>query len=119
MILGLCWQGLVYEIIRDIWLTICREDHSASQTILIHSDMHRFSKLPHTWLTAHTIFVSGITFLYCLWVNAAIKERTSMEEFNRIASACSALLKVLGKAWSVAADAVEKFDRLVSLTSSS
>lgn len=92
---------------------------SASQTILIHSDMHRFSKLPHTWLTAHTIFVSGITFLYCLWVNAVIKERTSMEEFNRIASACSALLKVLGKAWSVAADAVEKFDRLVSLTSSS
>lgn len=92
---------------------------SASQTILIHSDMHRFSKLPHTWLTAHTIFVSGITFLYCLWVNAAVKERTSMEDFDRIASACSALLKVLGKAWSVAADAVEKFDRLVSLTSSS
>lgn len=93
--------------------------NSASQTILIHSDMHRFSKMPNTWLTAHTIFVSGITFLYCLWVNAAIKEKTSMDEFNRIASACSALLKVLGKAWSVAADAVEKFDRLVSLTSSS
>lgn len=92
---------------------------SASQTILIHSDMHRFSKLPHTWLTAHTIFVSGITFLYCLWVNAAVKEGTSMDEFSRIASACSALLKVLGKAWSVAADAVEKFDRLVALTSSS
>lgn len=93
--------------------------NSASQTILIHSEMHRFSKMPNTWLTAHTIFVSGITFLYCLWVNAAIKEKTSMDEFNRIASACSALLKVLGKAWSVAADAVEKFDRLVSLTSSS
>ncbi|KAI3396709.1 hypothetical protein diail_11736 [Diaporthe ilicicola] len=93
--------------------------NSASQTILIHSDMHRFSKMPNTWLTAHTIFVSGITLLYCLWVNAAIKEKTSMDEFNRIASACSALLKVLGKAWSVAADAVEKFDRLVSLTSSS
>ncbi|KAK2598537.1 hypothetical protein N8I77_011944 [Diaporthe amygdali] len=93
--------------------------NSASQTILIHSEMHRFSKMPNTWLTAHTIFVSGITFLYCLWVNAAVKEKTSMDEFNRIASACSALLKVLGKAWSVAADAVEKFDRLVSLTSSS
>lgn len=92
---------------------------SASQTILIHSDMHRFSTLPHTWLTAHTVFVSGITFLYCLWVNAAVKEGTSADEFSRIASACSALLKVLGRAWSVAADAVEKFDRLVSLTESS
>lgn len=92
---------------------------SASQTIIIHSDMHRFSTLPHTWLTAHTVFVSGITFLYCLWVNAAVKEGTSADEFSRIASACSALLKVLARAWSVAADAVEKFDRLVSLTESS
>jgi hypothetical protein len=92
---------------------------SASQTILIHSDMHRFSTLPHTWLTAHTVFVSGITFLYCLWVNAAVREATSADEFARVAAACSALLRVLGRAWSVAADAVEKFDRLVSLTEAS
>ncbi|POS80614.1 hypothetical protein DHEL01_v200996 [Diaporthe helianthi] len=92
---------------------------SASQSILIHSAMHRCSTLPHTWLTAHTVFVSGITFLYCLWVNAAVKEATSADEFGRVASACSALLRVLGRAWSVAADAVGKFDRLVALTEAS
>ncbi|KAI1387025.1 uncharacterized protein F4822DRAFT_332373 [Hypoxylon trugodes] len=97
----------------DSW-KICY--HSAVKTIMIYSDLHRFSKLTNSWLTAHTVFVSGITFVYCLWAQPQIKDETSLENFMRHTSACTTLLTFLGKTWSVAADAVEKFDRLVHMT---
>ena len=93
--------------------------HSAVKTIMIYSDLHRFSKLPNTWLTAHTVFVSGITFVYCIWVQPQIKNRTTPQEFASNATACTALLEFLGKTWSVAADATEKFQRLAQLAISS
>ncbi|KAF5490936.1 Positive regulator of purine utilization [Colletotrichum fructicola] len=100
----------------DCW-KICYE--SAVATILINSELHRFSKLSNSWLTAHTVFVSGITFLYCLWVVPKIKQETSLVAFKSNADACSNLLKYLAKTWSVAADAVLKYERLVYLTTES
>ncbi|KAI8197943.1 D-alanine--D-alanine ligase [Colletotrichum sp. SAR 10_65] len=100
----------------DCW-KICYE--SAVATILINSELHRFSKLSNSWLTAHTVFVSGITFLYCLWVVPKIKQETSLVAFKSNADACSNLLKYLAKTWSVAADAVLKYERLVHLTTES
>ncbi|WYZ43984.1 hypothetical protein EsH8_VII_000420 [Colletotrichum jinshuiense] len=97
----------------DSW-DICYE--SAVATILINSELHRFSKLSNTWLTAHTVFVSGITFLYCVWIVPKIKQNMTLDAFNSNASACTSLLKHLAKTWSVAADAVVKFERLVQLT---
>ncbi|TDZ13351.1 Positive regulator of purine utilization [Colletotrichum spinosum] len=94
--------------------SICYE--SAVATVLINAELHRFSKLSNSWLTAHTVFVSGITFLYCLWVVPKIKQETSLAVFESNAEACSNLLKSLARTWSVAADAVVKFDRLVALT---
>lgn len=85
---------------------------------MIYSDLHRFSKLTNSWLTAHTVFVSGITFVYCLWVQPQTKSQTTLEAFTSNAAACTALLRFLGKTWTVAADAVEKFDRLVQMTAS-
>ncbi|KAJ0303359.1 hypothetical protein Brms1b_011653 [Colletotrichum noveboracense] len=100
----------------DCW-KICYE--STVATILINSELHRFSKLSNSWLTAHTVFVSGITFLYCLWVVPKIKQETSLVAFKSNADACSNLLKYLAKTWSVAADAVLKYERLVYLTTES
>lgn len=100
----------------DSWKTCY---HSAVATVLINSDLHRFSKLSNSWLTAHTIFVSGITFLYCLWAKPEIKRETPHATFTSVAATCTTLLEYLGKTWSVAADVVAKFERLVSLTSSS
>lgn len=92
---------------------------SAVRTISISVELSRFSKLSNSWLTAHTIFVGGITFLYCLWVKPGIKEETSFDSYNRTATSCINLLQFLGKTWSVAADALSKFERLVQLTTSS
>ncbi|KAI1107741.1 hypothetical protein F4804DRAFT_109014 [Jackrogersella minutella] len=98
----------------DSW-KICY--NSAVKTILIYSDLHRFSKLTNSWVTAHTVFISGITFVYCLWAQPQIKNETSLETFTCNAAACKTILMFLGRTWSVAADAVEKFERLIQMTS--
>ncbi|KAI1404968.1 hypothetical protein F4819DRAFT_446110 [Hypoxylon fuscum] len=97
----------------DSWKTCY---NSAVKTIMIYSDLHRFSKLPNSWLTAHTVFVSGITFVYCLWAQPQIKSETTLDRFTDNAAACKIILRFLSKTWSVAADAVEKFERLTHLT---
>ncbi|XXH00876.1 hypothetical protein Hte_007227 [Hypoxylon texense] len=97
----------------DSWKTCY---NSAVKTIEIYSDLHRFSKLTNSWLTAHTVFVSGITFVYCLWAQPQIKNETPLTMFTRSSTACTSLLTFLGRTWSVAADAVEKFERLVHMT---
>lgn len=97
----------------DSWKTCY---NSAVKTILIYSELHRFSKLANSWLTAHAVFVSGITFVYCLWAQPQIKKDTSLETFERNAAACETILSFLGRTWSVAADAVEKFKRLAHMT---
>ena len=93
--------------------------NSAVKTILIYSDLHRFSKLINSWTTAHTVFVSGITFLYCLWISPQIKAETTLPAFTSTAASCTTLLRFLGKSWGVAADAVLKFERLVQHTTKS
>ncbi|KAF2014986.1 hypothetical protein BU24DRAFT_423908 [Aaosphaeria arxii CBS 175.79] len=90
---------------------------SAVETIRIQSDMQKFAKLINSWLTAHSVFVSGITILYCLWTSAEIRRQTTLEDFLRQADACSKLLNKLGKSWSVAENAQSKFERLVQVTS--
>jgi hypothetical protein len=70
----------------------------------------------NSWLTAHAIFVSGITHLYCLWTSAQIRQETSLEDVLRQASSCTKLLITLGKNWSVAQNAQSKFERLVEPT---
>lgn len=100
----------------DSWRTCY---NSATATILLNLELHRFSKLSNSWLTAHTVFVSGITLLYCLWVNPEIQAETTPGEFSSIGKACTDLLQYLGKTWSVAADAVDKIERLVHMTTSS
>ncbi|KAF2182383.1 hypothetical protein K469DRAFT_728575 [Zopfia rhizophila CBS 207.26] len=94
-------------------LRICFE--SASETVQIHSDLLRFGKLNNSWLTAHTVFVSGITMLYYAWVNPQILQ-TASSEFYRRQKSCSDVLAALGRTWSVARDARNKFDRLVQMT---
>ncbi|KAH8891489.1 hypothetical protein GQ53DRAFT_865152 [Thozetella sp. PMI_491] len=89
---------------------------SAVRIILIAADLNRFSKLNSTWPTAHTIFVSAMTFLYCLWVKPEIKQDTTLDSFNRTVAACTGILSFLDRTWSVAASALEKFESLVQLT---
>lgn len=93
--------------------------HSATEMLRIHAEMNRFANLLDSWLTAHTVFTSGITMLYCLWMSPEIRNITSMKDITKHAAACTVVLERLGKTWNVAEGAKAKFDRLVQLTTES
>ncbi|KAJ4245990.1 hypothetical protein NW762_013734 [Fusarium torreyae] len=90
--------------------------NSAVKTVLISAELQRFCKLSNSWLTAHNVFVSGITFLYCLWINPGLLQEVGIDAFKSNSNACASVLRYLGKTWNVAADALEKFERLVQIT---
>ena len=109
-------------------LAICHM--SALEVLKIHAEQLRFGELADTWLTAHLVFVSGITIIYTAWVLPGIGNRAAIpgssnfttldkpvtEALESGIKTCSDLLEHLGQTWSVARDAKEKFDSLGSLT---
>ena len=109
-------------------LAICHM--SALEVLKIHAEQLRFGELADTWLTAHSVFISGITAIYTAWVlpwignrsaipgasNFTTLEKPVTEALESGIKACSDLLEHLGQTWSVARDAKEKFDSLGSLT---
>ena len=98
-------------------LMTCHE--SAAATLRIQSELARFGNMTNSWLTAHAVFVSGITMLYCLWTCPEVRRNTNMETFLRRAESCTKLLSSLSKTWSVAKNSQEKFDHLVQITKNS
>lgn len=108
---------------------------SAVEVIRIHNDLLRFGEMANSWLTAHLVFVSGITMLYAVWVVPGVLLRTTNHTAHSTATAsqtmttafddmklmtsikaCSDVLAHLGITWSVARDAKDKFDKLAALT---
>jgi hypothetical protein len=90
--------------------------NSASETLRIHAEMSRFGGLTSSWTTAHTVFISGISVLYCLWTSPLVRQETPLDELAELASACLSVLDTLGKVWSLAESARGKFERLYQLT---
>lgn len=97
-------------------LNFCFE--SAMETIRIHAELHRSGSLTNSWLDAHSIFISGITICYCLWVSSQVRKVTPASLFAYYANMTKELLTTLSSTWTVAADACRKFDSLVKLTKS-
>ncbi|KAF2627100.1 hypothetical protein BU25DRAFT_458912 [Macroventuria anomochaeta] len=107
-------------------LAICHM--SALEVIKIHSNQLRLGELPDTWLTAHTVFISGITIIYTAWVLPKINNRAAVPGASNYSTLnvsntdaiesglkdCSDLLAHLGRTWSVATDAKAKFDEMSS-----
>ncbi|KAK7749318.1 hypothetical protein SLS62_008287 [Diatrype stigma] len=91
---------------------------SATRTVALYADLLRVAKLGRSWLAAHAVFVSGITFVYCVWAQQ-IPGGREREAFARDVAACAAVLRFLGRTWTVAAEAVGKFERLARLTAAS
>jgi hypothetical protein len=92
---------------------------SAVGTIQAQAELQRFGNFANSWLNAHTVFVSGITICYCLWVSQQIRSVTPATTFKYYADTVKRLLTSLSTTWSVASSALQKFEALVQLTESS
>lgn len=101
---------------RDLeWFKVFTE--SASAVCINYKNMYLKRKLSYTWLAMHCCFVSGISFLYCIWLDRSLKvlkwKRKSI--VYETISACQTILYVLAERWSSATRFRDSFERLSSI----
>lgn len=90
--------------------------YSASAICMNYKDLHAKGKLSITWLSMHCLFVSGLSFLYCLWNDNQLK----VLEWKRkgivydTISACSSLLYVFAEKWNSAIVFRNTFEQISS-----
>ncbi|KAL1303087.1 hypothetical protein AAFC00_006531 [Neodothiora populina] len=67
---------------------------SAGQICQIHKRLHQSPEYGHSFIAVHTIFVSGITLLYCLWLG---REKVWSFGVSNNLRACSCVLSIMGE----------------------
>ncbi|OUM51166.1 hypothetical protein BVG19_g253 [[Candida] boidinii] len=87
---------------------------SASSICLNYKLLHSKGKLSYTWMTIHCCFVSGMSFMYCLWLDKSLKllQWRSKSHIYDTISACSMILYVLAEKWPRAKVFRDTFDRM-------
>ncbi|KAL0632742.1 hypothetical protein Q9L58_008373 [Maublancomyces gigas] len=84
--------------------------NAATETIRIYANLKLYGELQYTWLTAQSIFHSGITMLdayrYCREIQAQATNEVLLEDIK----SCSSLLENLGTKWPIAKFSKANFD---------
>ncbi|QLG74115.1 hypothetical protein HG535_0F06270 [Zygotorulaspora mrakii] len=87
---------------------------SASAICLNYKELHSIQKLSYTWLALHCVFIAGLSFLYCIWLDCSLKIlqwRKKSTIYDTI-SACSNILYVLAERWDSATVFRNSFEQM-------
>ena len=96
---------------------------SSKEAILLYSSLHRSRQINYSWITLHSVFMAGLTYLYALSrhfrqrrrqsPNVAVLEAypTAIEIVNDT-RACSNVLVAVSERWDSLRSCHEVFDRL-------
>lgn len=75
----------------DQWLKVCVR--SCGQILQSYKRLHQNFAIGFTTMAVHSIFVAGITILYCLWVNRSLFGISTMNDIR----ACSTVLFIIAE----------------------
>lgn len=83
---------------------------SAVETVRIYTKLKLYGELQYTWLTAQSIFLSGITMLYAHTSCREVQTQTAGEVLVEDIRSCSSLLESLATRWPIAQRSKARFD---------
>lgn len=83
---------------------------AAVETIRIYTRLKRYGELQCTWLTAHSIFLSGVAMIDAYRNCREIQTQTTSEVLADDTRSCSSLLEGLGTRWPKAKRSKTDFD---------
>lgn len=88
--------------------------YSASALLLNYKALHARGKLSYTWLALHCVFMTGVTFLYCIWLDLKLKclEWPRQGVIYDTIFSCANILYVLAEKWESARAFRDMFDRM-------
>lgn len=67
---------------------------SVGEICQIHKRLHQTPEYGHSFIAVHTVFIAGITLLYCLWLG---REKVWSFSVSNNLRACSCVLSIMGE----------------------
>ena len=97
--------------------------HSSKQAVILYAYLHRSRKINYSWITLHSVFMAGLTYLYALSRHFRERRRSNSTaamlasdpspiEIVNDTRACSNVLVAVSERWNALRHCHEVFDRL-------
>ncbi|CZR58163.1 uncharacterized protein PAC_08054 [Phialocephala subalpina] len=78
-------------------LRLCNQ--SAISTIRGYEELYRNDLLLYNWPTIHSVFLAGVSMLYCIWTVPSITKDTKLETLSADLNSASKVLCALAEHW--------------------
>ncbi|KAF6825815.1 fungal specific transcription factor [Colletotrichum plurivorum] len=105
---------------------------SSQEAIRLYAELHRSRRINYSWVTLHSIFIAGLSYIYALRNHlqhvqnrgnvgegggggggaATLRATPSISQVVNDTRACSKVLVALSERWAMARNSSEVFDRL-------
>lgn len=95
-------------------LTSCYE--SAVASIRLYDQLYKDDLLVYSWVTIHSIFLSTITMLHCIWTVPEVSAQVKLDVLMADLKAGSNVLSATGEHWSEAKRSRDVLDELSGTT---
>lgn len=103
--------------IRNPTKSSLRECHkSAQKTIELWKELYEADRMSYSWVTIHSVCLSALTLLYCVWTSHDIAVSTQIDVFTTTMRDASMLLSAAGEYWIEARKSRNRLDALTSAT---
>jgi hypothetical protein len=89
---------------------------SATSSLHLYDQLYRDDLLLCNWITVHSLFLSTITMLYCIWAVPEVAAQTRVDVLMADMKAVSNILSATGEHWSEAKRSRDVLDDLSSVT---
>lgn len=89
---------------------------SAGATIQLWKELYDSDRLSYSWITIHSLCLSAITLLYCIWTVPETTTTTKIDVLMRTMQTTSNILSVAGEHWNEARRSRNKLDELTAAT---
>ncbi|KAK1676334.1 fungal-specific transcription factor domain-containing protein [Colletotrichum godetiae] len=101
---------------------------SSQEAIKLYANLHRSRKINYSWVTLHSIFIAGLSYIYALrnhlqhihsrnpananTPRATLRATPTISQVVNDTRACSKVLVAVSERWAMARNCSEVFDRL-------
>ncbi|KAK1483665.1 fungal specific transcription factor domain-containing protein [Colletotrichum tamarilloi] len=101
---------------------------SSQEAIKLYANLHRSRKINYSWVTLHSIFIAGLSYIYALrnhlqhmqsrnpananTPRATLRTTPTISQVVNDTRACSKVLVAVSERWAMARNCSEVFDRL-------
>lgn len=89
---------------------------SAATLCKVYQDVYLGSPVTHTWGALHIVFLGGLTYIYCLWIDRDCRRKYRRDTVASTCTACLVVLVIMTERWAAAQPFRDMFQSLASIT---